>query len=296
MSLLWKTSAQCLLPVIVLAVVSVWLIWLFPGTPRIHSIPTGEPSAPFVSGMFDVRSVGDGAAYTTLINERYNNGYRYNGSAMSAYQELPKASRSLLPFQAKLVGWGRLSAWGLFFPDRQTYAVQPLTYDYKVRTGFLNPVQAEKVRTALSRIMQETGEFVQLMEKKHNPNLTWYNNNIVPRYNWFYRVLFLFAIAGWLIGLSERKYLASVLMIPFLLNIVLHVYMLNVSSEQVQSFDIFLWMAAICGLVAGGRKSLQKATDEGDRRCMAPIRPKRLLTRYEGIRRDPHVPLGRRVD
>jgi hypothetical protein len=294
--ILWKTIAQCTVPVVILFITSVVVMWMLPASTPLSSIPVSATSAPFVSGMFDVRSVGDGPAYTNLINERFRNGYRYDGPAMSAYQEMPTASRDLLPMRAKLVGWGRLSAWGLFFPNRQTYALDPLAPDYKVRMTFRSQLQGQKVRTALSQIMRQTGEYVQVLEKRHNKNVVLYNNIIVSKYPVFYRVLFFLAITGWLVGLSERKYLSSVFMIPFLLNIVLHVYMLHISGGEVQGFDSFLWLTAVCGLVAAGRKSLQKHTDESDRRCMKLIRPRRLMTRFESMQRGPQVPLGRRVD
>ncbi len=294
--LLWKTLAQCSVPFVILAATSVAIISLLPGTARLTAIPISSTRAPFVSGTFDVRSVGDGPAYSSLINERFLNGYRYDGPAMSAYQELPVASRDLLPFRAKLVGWGRLSAWSLFFPDRKTYAMEPLSPDYNARMTFRSRLQGEKVRMAITEIMQQTGEYVHLLEKRHNKIVALYNNLIVPKYRIFYRALFLLAITGWLIGLSERKYLASVFMIPFLLNIVLHVYMLHIGGEEVQSFDSFLWLSALCGLLAADHKSLQKKTDESDRRCMDLFRPKRLMTRFEGMQRGPHIPLGRRID
>lgn len=294
--LLWRTLAQCLVPVTIIGATTVTQFWMLPGVAPMTTIPMSATSAPFVSGMFDVRSVGDGPAYTNLINERFSNGYRYDGPAMSAYQELPSASRDLLPLRAKLVGWGRLSAWALFFPDTTTYSLDSLVPDYKARMTFRSSLQADNVRRAISQIMRTTEEHVQLLERRHNKWVALYNNMIVPKYRIFYRVLFLLAIAGWLVGLAERKYLSSVFMIPFLLNIVLHVYMLHVTGGEVQCFDSFLWLSALCGLVAADRKSLQKHTDETDRRFMDITRPRRLMTRFEGMRRGPHVPLGRRVD
>ncbi|MEX0320910.1 MAG: hypothetical protein AB3N63_02045 [Puniceicoccaceae bacterium] len=294
--LLWKTFAQCMVSVVILIATSVTMIWMLPGAASMTSIPISESSAPFVSGMFDVRSVGDGPAYNSLINERFRSGYRYDGPAMSAYQELPSASRDLLPLRAKLVGWGRLSAWAIFFPNTKTYAMDSLVPDYNARLTFRSRLQGQNVRDAIAQIMRETGEHVQLLEKRHNKWVALYNNLVVPKYRFFYRILFIVAIAGWLIGLSERKYLASVFMIPFLLNIVLHVYMLHIKGGEVQSLDSFLWLSAVCGLAAADRKSLQKHVDETDRRFLSVVRPKRLFTRFDGMRRGPHVPLGRRID
>lgn len=294
--LLWKTLAQCMVPAVIFVAMSVAIIWMIPGVAPLSSIPISETRAPFVSGMFDARSVGEGPAYENLINERFKSGYRYDGAAMSAYQDLPSASRDLLPLRAKLVGWGRLSTWALFFPNRTTYASESLLGDYKVRMSFRSRLQGEKVRAAISEIMRETGQHIQLLEKRHNSSLAMYNNLVVPKYRFFYRVLLILAIAGWLIGLSERKYLSSVFMVPFLLNIVLHVYMLNVNAGSVQVLDSLLWMSALCGLLAANKKSLQKHVDETDRRFLDVVRPKRLFTRFDGLRHGPHVPLGRRVD
>ena len=80
-----------------------------------------------------------------------------------------------------------------------------------------------------------------------------------------------------MIGLAERKYLTAVLVLPFLLKVLLHILGLDVSSGNIQSLDVCLWLGALAGLLSINPKAMQKPTDEGDRRCMPPIRPKRLL-------------------
>ena len=139
----------------------------------------------------------------------------------------------------------------------------------------------------MSDVMRVTRQPVHVMEKRSDPWLVSYNNTFVSIYSWFYRVLLFVALGAWLIALSERKYLGAILVVPYMANLLAHVMCFDLTNYRLQSLDAFLWVAALAGLVAVNPKAMQKPTDESDRRCMAPIRPKRLLTRFTKVRKMP---------
>lgn len=191
-----------------------------------------------------------------------------------------------LPVQARLAYRGRLSGIALFLPDTD-FRGTPVRTDYRVHFGFPSSRQAESVRRSLSEIMRLSGQAVHVMEKRSDRRIVTYNQSLVSIYSWFYRILFFAALAGWLLGLSERKYLAAILILPYLGNILLRVALLDVGSHHIQVLDSLLWLSALAGLLCLSPKAMQKATDEGDRRTMAPIRPKRLLTRFRHVPKAP---------
>jgi hypothetical protein len=284
LSILWRGAGQALLPFVILVLAAVYLAISRPGGESVLSLPAPKPAAPFASGMFEVACLEDPVAYASIINERAANGYAFDGPAMmKRYPGIAEAAYERLPFRARLVAWGRLSGWGLFLPRIETYSGDPLNVDYGLRTRFKNEAVAEDVRSGINDVMRQTGVAVHVMEKHSNRQLVAYNTSILPVYSWFYRVLLFAALAGWMIGLGERKYLAAVLVLPFLLKVLLHVLTLDVSSEYVQSLDACLWLGALAGLICVNPKAMQKPTDESDRRFLPPIRPKRLLTRHKDV-------------
>lgn len=283
MSVLWRAGSQAVIPFVVLLAGSITFSGREANDPSICSLPAPSVAAPFASGMFEVRAVVDTEAYRAIISERAANDYSFDGPAMNRFPGVAQASMDELPFRAKLVAWGRLTGWGLFLPDVKTYGQESLITDYRVWTKFRTDVQAQKIRTALVEVMRTTGTAVHVMEKTSNRQLVAYNQTVIPVYNWFYRVLLLLAIAGWMIGLFDRKYLAAVLVFPFLLKVLLHILTMDVTSESIQVLDACLWLGALAGILCVNPKAMQKATDESDRRCMPPIRPKKLMTRYKDV-------------
>lgn len=195
--------------------------------------------------------------------------------------------QQITPMQGRFADWGRLSGRGLFLPRMDGYVEDASNTDYKVRFGFRSGAHAAATRASLSEIMRLTGQPVFIAEKRSNRQVVSYNHTIVSIYSWFYRILFFAAIGGWMIGLAERKYLAAILVLPFLLNVLMHVYLRDLVNYDIQVFDACLWFSALAGLLVVNPKALQKPTDESDRRCMAPIRPKRLLTRFTKVRKMP---------
>ncbi|MEX0325474.1 MAG: hypothetical protein AB3N33_05240 [Puniceicoccaceae bacterium] len=283
MSVLWRAGSQAIIPFIVLYGGSLYFISVEADDSAICSLPGPSAAAPFASGMFEVRAFVDSAAYPKIINERAANDYSFDGPAMTQFSGLAQASIEELPFRAKLVAWGRLTGWSLFMPDVKTYGQEPLVQDYRVWTKFRSERQAREIRAELVKIMRATGTVVQVIEKISDKQLVMYNETIIPVYKWFYRVLLFLALAGWIIGLSERKYLAAVLVFPFLLKVLLHILTMDVTSESIQVLDACLWLAALAGLLGLHPKAMQKPKDERDRRCMPPIRPKTLMTRHKEV-------------
>jgi hypothetical protein len=192
-----------------------------------------------------------------------------------------------VPLQARFATWGHVSGRGLFLPAMDQYSGHGSNTDYKLRFGFRNASDARAVRKELTQIMRITRQPVHVSEKKSNQHVVTYNETFVSIYSWFYRILFFAAIGGWLIALSERKYLAAILILPYLLNILAQVFLVGLVNYNVQSLDSCLWFSALAGLLAVNPKAMQKRTDETDRRCLAPIRPKRLLTRFKKVRKMP---------
>jgi hypothetical protein len=283
MPILWKSVSQSLVPFVVLIIGSVTFSGNEAGSPSILSIPSPSQSAPYSSGMFEVGALVGQQAYLDFINDRSANGFTFDGPVMKRYPDMAGASYKALPLRAKLVAWGRLTGWGMFLPDVTTYGQQPLIKDYQLRTKFRNEAEAESIRNSVSLVMRQTGIVVHVMEKWSNRQIVAYNQSVLPVYKWFYRVLLLSALAGWMIGLAERKYLAAILVLPFLLKVITHILTFNVNSESIQSLDMCLWLGALAGLLCVNPKAMQKPTDESDRRCMPPIRPKRLMTRHKDV-------------
>jgi hypothetical protein len=263
----------------------VGLFLQMPGSPfeNLYSSPERKASAPFTTGMFEVSSLGTGELYEAVIRERAVNGYQFDGPAMSAFPGLADKSAEALPARAMVMAWGRLSIWGLFLPNIETYSGHPLLSDFALGTRFKSPKQATAVQESLTRLMRDTGQLVHVQERRSNRQIYAYNKTVGEIYRWLYRVLLMGGLVGWMIGLADRKSLATVLVLPYLINILYHVLFMDIGSHWIQSLDAFLWLGALSGLLCINPKALQKPTDETDRRTMQPIRPKRLFTRQRVI-------------
>jgi hypothetical protein len=308
MPLLWKTVAHVAIPCVMV------VVFIFSWSLRNH-LSRGYPkptdlteivwaNAPFFAGIFDIRAAKNEKELTWFVNERHNSGYWFHGWSLRKYRfreitdqyqniedssileleqelaEFNRASDALIPLRAKLMGWGRVASWGFFFPDIGAHTTDPLNQNYKVLSKFPSDGRAEHVRKNLRWATRNVSEEIRIEEAISNIWVARYNVIIVPQYPFIYRFLFLAAIAGWLIAMFERKYLAAALITPYLLNILLNVYFMYIIGRYVQVLDVSLWMAALAGLACLSPKALQEPTTETDRRCIPPIRPKRLLTRF----------------
>lgn len=308
MPLLWKTVGHVAIPSLMV------IVFLFAWSLR-NQISRGYPkptdlteivwaNAPFFAGIFDIRAAKNEEELTWFVNERHNSGYWFHGWSLRKYRfreitnqyqniedrsirdleqelaEFNRASDELIPLRAKLVGWGRVASWGLFFPRIGAHTTDPLNQNYKILSKFPNENRAEHVRKNLRWATRNVSQEIRIEEAISNIWVARYNAVLVPVYPLLYRFLFLAAVMGWLVAMSERKYLAAALITPYLLNILLNVYFMYIIGRYVQVLDISLWMAALAGLACISPKALQEPTTETDRRCIPPIRPKRLLTRF----------------
>lgn len=304
----WRTVAEVAIPcAMVLLFVLAWS-WRNHES-RGYGKPTDlteivHANAPFFAGIFDIRAAKTPAEYRWFVNERANSGYWFHGWSLRKYRfreitnqyhdiedrsireleaELAAfnaASKELIPLRAKLVGWGRVAGWGLFFPRIAAHTTDPLNQNYRVLSEFPDDKRAEHIRRNLKWATRNIEKSIAISEADPDPLVGFYNRTLVPVYPWIYRILFLTAVFGWLLGIAERKYLASALIVPYLLNILLNVYFMYIIGRYVQVLDVSLWMAALAGLACISSNTLQEPTTEKDRRCMPPIKPKRLLTRF----------------
>jgi len=279
----WRSLAQAVLPVVMLILAGFYLNLTQPDRWNLFSLPTDPSAATFASGMFEMRAIEDPDQYTTVINQRLRSGYRLNWTALADTHALKEKSGDLLPMRAHWVAYGRLAFWGLFLPDVETASGNKLLKDYTVRNNFASSAEAKGVQDSIASIMRATREAVFVKEKRSNRQVVVYNQTIVDIYKWFYRILFFVALAGWLIGLSDRKHLAGLFILPYMANIIVHVFTYNSGSELIQSMDALLWIGALAGLLGVSARALQKPTDETDRRTIKPFRPTRLLTRQPTI-------------
>lgn len=280
---IWHTCGQVSIPLVIVLLAGILL--QFSGSPfeNLFSSTGRKASAPFTTGMFEVGSLGNGEIYEAVIRERANNGYQFDGPAMSAFPGLADKSAEALPARAMVMAWGRLSIWGLFLPNIETYSGLPLVSDFALATRYESPKRAKAVQDSLTRLMRDTGQLVHVQERRSNRQIYAYNKTVGEIYRWFYRVLLMGGLIGWMIGLADRKSLATVLILPFLINILYHVLFMDIGSHWIQSLDSLLWFGSLAGLLCINPKAMQKPTDETDRRTMEPIRPKRLFIRQETI-------------
>ncbi len=273
----WRTFGQVFIPVLLLILLFIWMEAPFRG------VESESASAAYTSEMFEVPALLGTEAYESVVRERAQNDYRFGGPAMEAVPNLASSSARLLPWQATFVAWGRLSLWNLFLPDDVTVSGHPLRKDYRLTNRYLSARKAKQVQDSLTKIMRDTGQLVQVPEVRSNQQIVAYNATFLQIYEWFYRILLVLALAGWMIGLLDRKLLAAGLVLPFMLNVLLQTFALSVGSEAIQSMDALLWMGALAGLLCTNPKAMQRSTDESDRRTMRPIRPQRLFTRHEEV-------------
>lgn len=304
----WQTSAQVAIPcAMVVLFLGAWS-WR-----NYESRGYGKPTdlteivyanAPFFAGIFDIRAAKNPEEYAWFVNERANSGYWFHGWSLRKYRfrvltdeytriedssigdldrELAgfnQASRGLIPLRARLAAWWRVAGWGLFFPQIGAYTMDPLNQNYAVAVSFPNEQREEHIRKNLKWATRNVDQTIEI-ETAHSDRLIYlYNTTLVPLYPWIYRILFVGSLLGWLFAMAERKYLAAALFTPFLLNILLNIYFLYIIGRYVQVLDASLWMALLAGFACISPNTLQRPVTEDDRRCIPPIKPKRLLTRF----------------
>lgn len=308
MPLFWKTCGHVAIPAgmtLLFLVFWSWRNYESRGYPKPTDLTEVVwANAPFFAGLFDLRAARDEPETVWFVNERLNSGYWFHGWSLRKYRfreltdqyrkiedssilELERElaafnarSDALIPLRARLAGYARVASWGLFFPRIGAHTTDPLNQDYRVLVTFPQENRAQQVRNNLKWATRHVEQTIRLEEAHSNPWIHLYNRTLVPLYPWLYRALFLAAVFGLVLAILERKYLAALLLTPYLLNIFLNIYFLYIIGRYVQVLDASLWLAALAGLACSRPESLQEPTNETDRRCIPPIRPKRLLTRF----------------
>ena len=275
----WATIAQVMIPVAMVFMTCLGVS----STPGSCGVEAHGSSASLSSGMLELQPLVGSPAYANVLRERASNGFSHDGPAMKGVPDLAERSAESLPVKARFVAWGRLSLWGLFLPDRIAGTAQSIRTDYRLHHRFPNSGAAGDVQQSLTALMRDTGQLVHVPERHSNRTLVLYNGTFIGVYGWFYRILLVAALVGWVFGLLDRKLSAAILVLPYMLNILMQVYSLSISSEGIQSMDALLWVGALAGLLCANPKALQRPTDESDRRTMRPIRPKRLFRRHSDL-------------
>jgi hypothetical protein len=308
---LWHTIGQVALPcAMVLLFLFAWSWRNFES--RGYPKPTDlteivYANAPFFAGFFDIRAARDDPEYHWFVNERATAGYWFHGWSLRKYrfrqitdqyrdirddsivrleQELAEfnaATEELVPLRARMVGWLRVGGWGLWFPDKGAYTVDPLNQDYSVLTAFPGPPRADHVKRNLRWATRNVEERISIEETTEDPWIDAYNRLLVPLYPWLYRALLAAAILGWLAALARKTYTASAFAVPFMLNVLLNIYFLYIIGRYVQVLDATLWMAALTGLAALSANSLQSSIPDQERRCLNAKIPAHLLTRFVNV-------------
>jgi len=311
LGILWKTAGQVAIPAIMVVLFVLLWSWrnyesrAYPKATDLTEVVWAN--APFFAGIFDIRAAKNEEELVWFVNERANSGYWFHGWSLRKYrfreitnqyqdiqdssiQELEDelaafnaASNDLIPLRAKWAGWGRVAGWGLFFPKIGAHTTDPLNQNYKVATEFPNDKREEQIRKNLKWATRKVDQEILLKKATSDPWIHFYNTTLVPIYPWLYRLLFLGSLVAWSCALMERKYLAAALITPYLANIFLNVYFMYIIGRYVQVLDASLWLAMAAGLACMGGNCLQEPTTESDRRCIPPIKPKRLLTRFANI-------------
>jgi hypothetical protein len=305
---LWRTVGQVTIPcAMVLLFVFAWSWRNYES--RGYGKPTDlteivHANAPFFAGTFDIRAARDAPEYAWFVNERNSSGFWFHGWSLRKYRfqqitdqyrdigdgsiarleaelaEFNAASAERIPLRAKLVGWFRVGGWGLWFPDKGAYTVDPLNQDYSVLTAFPGKGRADHVHRNLKWATRNVEERITIEETTDDPWIDAYNRLLVPVYPWIYRALLAAALLGWLAALVRKTFTASAFVIPFMLNVLLNIYFLYIIGRYVQVLDAALWMAALTGLAALSANSLQSSIPDQERRCLNAKIPEHLLTRF----------------
>ncbi|NDV62702.1 hypothetical protein G0Q06_09595 [Puniceicoccales bacterium CK1056] len=263
-----------------------------------------QASAPFSSGFLDVRAIGDDDEYASFIKARNDAGYAFGGwslrqhllarlespDGMSLAQrvealqmrtsEFVESNEGRISFPAKLAVIGRIGGWAFAAPQKTAFSLEPITPSYEVPHAFADMEIAEAIQGELSLVASGTDLPIRLIKANSDPWVYLYNHSIVLVYPWLYRVLLIISLVGWTLAVSERKYLATAFISPFFLLIVYHMSQMHILGAELQTLDAVIWVSALGGITSVLKNTLQKETAEDDRRCLPPVKPKRLLTRH----------------
>ena len=305
---LWSTVGQTAIPLTMVLGVFYAITWvdsLDSSAQGVNGFTEIEHShSPFAAGYFDVTALGVEDEYADLIKARSAAGYAFNGWDLRQFYldsmkgrgqmnphdlidqldfdqwEFNHSIHQSVPFRARLAAMGRVAGWAVSSPKLNAYSLEPISPSYKVINTILDPETDRILRGKLSHVASNTELPLRLTKAISDPWVGLYNRSVVVIYPWIYRILFLFSLVAWMLAVSERKYLATALVTPFLFLVLYHIYQVHVLGDELQALDAVLWMAILCGFFSVSKNTLQTVTAEDDRRCLPPVKPKRLLTRH----------------
>lgn len=304
----WATVGQVAIPVAMAGGLFAVMSWMDARAGASEDID-GEvhlqcAHVPFYSGTFDIRAVGTGADYEALVNARVEHGFAFTGwdlreqfldgltasdkadprqamtqvdSRMAAFN---RSIAAAVPLQLKLAALGRMAGWGLVVPQVSSFSLEPVAPSYQILNTFPDMESEAETRRQLARASAGSDLTLRLSRVNSNPWIFLYNRSVVVIYPWLYRALFFGSLVAWMLAISEQKYLSSALLLPLLLMIVYRLVQLHFVGQHLQVLDATLWAALICSATAVSGNALQVKTAEDDRRCLPPVKPKRLLTRH----------------
>lgn len=304
----WHTSGQVAIPVVmVLGTLTAMNLAI-----RDHSsfgcrnglAGMHRANAPFSSGFLDITALGGEDQYRGLVRARDEHAYSFNAWSLrqelwssideavklrpleciaaldQGIEEFNESTRSQLPFTVRLAVMGRISLWALTMPERPAYSLEPIIPSYMVPHSFRDMNTESVVRRELSLVASGTDLPLRLTKARSDQWVYLYNRSLVVLYPWVYRILLIAGLVGWFFAVSERKYAAAACIGLFPLLVVYHMIQMHILGAELQALEAILWMGTFAGLTAVMKNTLQMETAEDDRRCLPPVKPKRLLTRH----------------
>ena len=304
LSLFWHTVGQTAIPVILVtaALSAIGIGHSIRGeTNALAGVHKG--SAALSAGYLDAAAAGTGERYNAFINSRNAEGYNFDGWSLrehfsnellsngnfdtatvkerldAALVEFDQRNSQKIPFQMRLVGAGRVVGWALMSAQRMDYSREYITPSYQVPHAFPVEQMELDVGRELGFVSSATDISLGLLKPEPDPFVSIYNQSIVPIYPLLYRGLIILSFVAWLFALSERKSLAAACLTPFYLVVLCQVWRYHVPGAAVQVHEAVLWMATLAGLICIGNHTLQIETAGDDRRCLPPVKHRRLLSR-----------------
>lgn len=281
--LLWKTLFHVGIPVLTVAL----LLALAGNASHEELASRGDEAliekartrAALFTGMVDLRAFHPESRTEAFLQERFGSGWKV---ADTVYPEGFRDSLTeVLPWRTVFAGWGRAAGWALFYPDSRAHDGRPLHEDLSAKLGFSGPEEKQAILGMVADLGRESGKPLSLGLVDPDPWTGLYNRSWVGLYPWIYRVLFFGALVGWVFALVERKYLCAAFIAPVLFQMLLFVYWMYVPGRYIHILEGSLCFAFLAGWACVSPRTRQQATDENDRRSTPPIRPKRLLTRFD---------------
>lgn len=287
--ILYKTAWQAGIPFL--------MVLLFMGLGSLFPGPENEPRpcnsliekalrrSPLFAGTFDIRALGSAEAQHYFMKERLGGDWKVPDNAYPPdFLESYEQNQHL---RAHLAARGRTAGWALFSPDSQAHDGTDLHRDLRVDLGFPDSDRKNLVLSQIHSLSVASGKPLSLELADYDVWVALYNRFIPGIYPTLYRILFFGALVGWIFSIVERKYLTAAIIAPFLFQMLLFVYWMYVPSRYIQVLETSLWFAFLTGWASVNPHTLQRPTDESDRRSMPPIRPQRLMTRFKSEEIDP---------